>query len=229
LVWIQQTQEQVVEYLERYLRPTPNIDCDNSAIVEKARDLTRAKQETRETAASLFYFVRDAIKYNAYRFILAPGYFQASKTLRRGDGFCIQKAVLLVALARAAGIPARLLFADVRNHLAPQKIVDYQGTNLFTTHGYCELYIDGKWVKATPAFDLKTCQENRIIPVEFNGSHDSILHSHNQDGKLHIEYVKMRGHYDDVPLQELIDAAFQVYGVELTESYKSGTWVTACQ
>lgn len=218
-----------MEYLERYLRPTADIDCANGEIVEKARNLAEAKRETREKAASLFYFVRDGIKYNAYRYILAPGCFKASKTLTRGDGFCIQKAVLLVALARAAGIPARLLFADIRNYFAPQSIVDWLGKNMFTHHGYCELYIEGKWVKATPAFDLKTCQENRIVPAEFDGRSDNILPSHNQDGKVHIEYVKLRGHYDDVPLQEMIDTVTQVYGFEVAESCKSGSWVAGCQ
>jgi len=213
--------------MERYLRPTPNIDCDNSAIVERAQSLTEGKLETRERARSLFYFVRDGIKYNAYRYILDPEHFRASKTLDRGDGFCIQKAVLLTALARAVGIPARLLFADIRNYLAPQKIVDYQGMNLFTHHGYCEWHIDGKWVKATPAFDLGTCLENQIIPVEFDGTNDSILHSHNGNGKLHIEYVRIRGHYDDVPLEELIDTVVQVYGREIAEACKSGDWVDA--
>ncbi len=218
-----------MEYPERYLRPTPNIDCANAAIVEKAQNLTEAKRETGERATSLFYFVRDAIKYNAYRYILAPGYFQASKTLSRGDGFCIQKAVLLVALARAVGIPARLLFADIRNYFAPQEMVDWLGKNLFTHHGYCELYIEGKWVKATPAFDLETCMENRIIAAEFDGRSDSTLHSHNQDGKAHIDYVKLRGHYDDIPLQEMIDTVIQVYGLEVAESCTSGSWVDGCQ
>lgn len=218
-----------MEHLDRYLKPTPNIDCDNAAIIEKAQNLTAAKRQTGERAASLFYFVRDGIKYNAYRYILAPGYFKASETLSRGDGFCIQKAVLLVALARAVGIPARLFFADVQNHFAPQQMVDWLGMILFTHHGYCELYIEGKWVKATPAFDYETCLENRIIPVEFDGRSDSILHSHNRDGKPHIEYVKLRGHYDDVPLQEMIDTVIQVYGPEVAQSCTSGSWIDGCR
>lgn len=218
-----------MEYLDRYLVPTANIDCDNSAIVEKARDLIESKRETSEKAASLFYFVRDGIKYNAYRYILAPGHYQASKTLSRGDGFCIQKAVVLVALARAVGIPARLIFADVHNYFAPQKMLDWMHMTLFTHHGYCELYIDGKWVKATPAFDRDTCLGNRIVPVEFDGRRDSVLHSHNQDGKLHIEYVKLRGHYDDVPLEEMIDTVGEVYGPEVAESCTSGSWVNGCK
>jgi len=79
------------------------------------------------------------------------------------------------------------------------------GTNILPYNGYTELYIDGKWVKATPAFDIKMCRENRIIPVDFDGKNNAVLHSHNQDGKLHIEYLLDRGHYDDVPLDDILE------------------------
>ena len=29
------------------------------------------------------------------------------------------------------------------------------GTDLFVYHGYAELFLDGKWVKATPAFNVE--------------------------------------------------------------------------
>jgi transglutaminase-like putative cysteine protease len=214
-----------MEDIERYLRSTPNIECYNNMIIERALSLTKGQFDITEKAMSLFYFVRDAIKYNPYRFILAPEYFRASLTLERGDGFCVQKAVLLVALARAVGIPSRLIFADIRNHLIPQKIIDLKGTNLLTHHGYCELFIEQKWLKVTPSFDLKTCVENRFIPVEFDGRSDATLHAHDQDGKPHIEYVKARGHYDEVPLDEMIQAVVDMDGPEHAELCKTGLWV----
>lgn len=91
------------------------------------------------------------------------------------------------------------------------------GTNLFSYHGYTELYIKGTWVKATPAFDLKMCQENRIIPVEFDGQNDAIFHSHNLDGKLHIEYVKDHGYREDVPVDEILAAWEKHYGLKAQE------------
>ena len=210
--------------MERYLRPTPDIDSDNRALIKKARSLTKGQRETAERAKSLFYFVRDGIKYNPYRFTLAPGDFRASDTLIRGDGFCVQKAVLLIALARAIKIPGRLLLTDIRNHLAPQRKIEVKGTNLFL-HGYCELHIEGKWVKVTPAIDLVTCVENRFVPVEFDGRNDAMFHTHNQDGKLHIEYVTAHGDYDDVPLDEMIQAVTMVDGPEYAELAKTGRWV----
>jgi transglutaminase-like putative cysteine protease len=198
--------------MEIYLRPTKPIDCQDSSLKEKAQGLTEGKQDELEKAKSLFYFVRDEIKYNPYMaFNLTIESFQASTILERKEGFCIQKAVLLTALARATGIPARLGFADLRNHLAPEEILKIQGTDLFTYHGYCELYLKGKWVKATPAFDLATCQKNQIIPVEFDGENQAVFHRYNREGKLHIEYIHDHGYYDDLPIDEIAKNWAEVY------------------
>jgi len=204
--------------LEKYLKPTPVIDCNAPSLQEKARDLTRGQEDIIEKAKSLFYFVRDEIRYNLYVSKSLPEHFRASNTLSRGEGYCVQKAVLLVALARAAGIPAGLGFARLRNHLLPEKTVKWLGTNILPFHGYTELYLNGKWVKATPAFDVKLCEKNRIVPVEFDGKNDATFHSHNQDGKLHIEYLKDLGrHYDDLPLEKLQQTLIQTFGANALE------------
>jgi transglutaminase-like putative cysteine protease len=200
--------------MERYLKPTAKIDSDHPSIREKAQNLIRGKREAADKAKSLFYWVRDEIKYNPFLTLEFSEDFLASKTLERRQGFCIEKAAVLAAFARAVGIPARLHFADIRNHLVSDKLLKVMGTNLFSYHGYTELYIDGKWVKATPAFDLKMCRKNRIIPVEFDGKNDAVLHSHNLDGKLHIEYVKDRGYREDVPVDEILVAWNKHYGLE---------------
>jgi transglutaminase-like putative cysteine protease len=188
---------------EKYLKPTAIIDCGHKAIEEKANEVTKGKKGVIEKASRLFYFVRDEIKYNPYLPRYLPEHFRASNTLARGEGFCVQKAVLLVALTRAIGIPARLRFAIIRNHLLPDKVAGLLNTNLLPDHGYTELYINEKWVKATPSFDLETCRKNRIVPVEFDGTNDAKLHPHTQDGKFHIEYILERGAYEDVPLHEI--------------------------
>lgn len=206
--------------MTEYLRPTPAIDCDSASIKRKADDLTRGQHEVTDKAKSLFYFVRDEIKYRPHIVSDLLEDYRASKILRTGEGWCVQKAVLLAALARAAGIPARLHLADIRNYLVSDRLKELMGTNLFVYHGYDELYIEGKWVKATPAFDLKMCQDNRIVPVEFDGKSDAIFHSHNVDGELHIEYVEDHGCYQDLPLDEILAAFAQVYGLGSGEELK---------
>jgi transglutaminase-like putative cysteine protease len=192
-----------MEDIQNYLKPTPIIDCEHWTIREKADELTKSQKEVKEKARSLFYFVRDGIKYNPYMPRYLPEHFRASNTLVRKDGFCVQKAVLLVALSRAIGIPARIGLAVIRNHLLPKRMGTMLEGNILPEHGYSELYIHDRWIKATPAFNLEMCQKNRIIPVEFDGENDAKFHSHNQDGRLHIEYVMDRGPYDDVPLDAI--------------------------
>jgi transglutaminase-like putative cysteine protease len=199
--------------MDRYLRPTFVIDCDSPTVKEKSSNLTEGHEDIIRKSQSLFYFVRDEIKYNLYVSRSLPEHFRASNTLSGGDGYCVQKAVLLVALARAAGIPAGLGFARIRNNLLPEKTLNLLGTNILPFHGYAEFYLNGKWVKATPAFDLKLCERNRIIPVEFDGVSDAIFHPYNRDGKLHIEYLKDLGRqYEDLPLDKLHEALIKTFG-----------------
>src|SRR5574341_322846 len=62
------------------------------------------------------------------------------------------------AVARVVGIPARVGYADVRNHLSTPKLRELVGGDLFVWHGYAELHLEGRWVKATPAFNLTLCE-----------------------------------------------------------------------
>jgi len=208
--------------LGRYLRPTPVFDCDHPSIQAKARELTRGQEDAIEKSKSLFYFARDEIKYNFYPPSSSPeDLFRASHTLSVAVGFCIPKAILLVALARAVGIPAGIQFADIRNHRLPEKLLDLIGTNLIRLHGYAVLYLEGKWVKATPAFDAKMCQENGLVPVEFDGRSDAMLPSRDGQGRPHIEYVNGLihrvyvtdlGHYwDDIEPNRLVEALMEGY------------------
>ncbi len=201
--------------MRQYLEATELIDCNKKSIIETASDLTKDKNNDPEKAKALFYFVRDEIRYNIYLPKLTIQDNKASVTLQRQEGYCVQKAVLLAALARAIGIPARLRFSDIRNHLVPKHLLEQRrGINLFVYHGYDELYINGRWVKAVVAFDNITCEENKIIPVDFDGINDALLHKYNRDGKLHVEYEKDHGHYPDLPLNYIIAERKRAYGVD---------------
>ena len=209
-----------MEELEEYLKPTFTIESASDLIRAKACDLTDGQKDTKEKAISLFYFVRDQISYNMYVPNCLLEDFRASIIFQRGDGYCVQKAVLLTALARATGIPARLGFADVLNHMLPKRIVDMRGTNILLYHGFTELYLGERWIRATPAFDINMCTKYRIIPVEFNGKDDAKFHPNTKDGKPHIEYVKEHGHFPEVPIAEILNARMQLYGQEAEESWQ---------
>ena len=131
------------------------------------------------------------------------------------------KAVLLAALARSVDIPSRLCFATIRNYLVSDKARDVLGGNLVPTHGYAELYIEEKWVKATPVFDIEMCQKNRLIPVEFDGRNDAKFHVHNLDGKLHIEYIHEYGCYDDLPFKKIVQLRTEFIGADWADRWRS--------
>ena len=192
--------------MEEYLKSTFVINCDATPVKEKAQSVTKGQKDEIAKAKALFYFVRDQIKYNPY-LPMRTEYFtlenhKASATLERGEGYCVPKAILLTALARAVDIPARLGFADIRNHHLPEEIAKIATNNVLPYHGYCELYLAGRWIKATPAFDLKTFQDHQLIPVEFDGRNDAVFHRYNREGKLHIEYIRDHGYREDLPWDE---------------------------
>jgi len=201
-----------MEQLERYLKPTSTIDSDNTSVKGKAWELTKGQKDPADKAKSLFYFVRDQIKYNMYVPFDLIEHYKASTILQKGEGYCVQKAVLMTALARAIDMPARLGFADIMNHLLPEKFLEIHGTNLLVYHGFTELYLNDTWIRVTPIFDLEMCRKHRIIPVDFDAKNDATFHPANQDGKPHIEYVRYHGSFEDLPLDEMLNARQEAMG-----------------
>jgi transglutaminase-like putative cysteine protease len=188
--------------MNEYLDPGRYVDSGHPAVVSFSRANARGMSE-RDRAISLYYAVRDEIRYNPFLDFADPAAFTASKVLQAGEGFCIGKAALLAAVARAAGLEARVGFADVKNHLTSARLAETMGSDLFVFHGYTEFRLDGRWVKATPAFNLALCQRFRVKPLEFDGRADSIFHPFDEDQRRHMEYLRDRGTYADVPVDEI--------------------------
>jgi len=188
--------------VNEYLSPARYIDSGHAAVVAFSRNHSQGRSD-REKAVSLYYAVRDEIRYNPFLDFTQRSAFQASAVLEAGQGFCVGKASLLAACARAAGIEARVGFADVKNHLTTPRLAETMGSDLFVYHGYTDLRIEGKWVKATPAFNLALCTRFRVKPLEFDGRADSIFHPFDEDERRHMEYLRDRGVYADVPVDEI--------------------------
>ena len=196
---------------ETFLEPSEYVDSAAPGIVAFARRTCEGAPDDVTKAVRLYYAIRDGIVYTPYCDFKDPETFRASTCLARGSGFCVAKAALLAAAARASGIPARVGFADVRNHLCTPRLRRLMGTDLFIYHGYAELYLDGKWVKATPAFDLGLCEKFGVRPLEFDGRADSLFHPHDVAGRRHMEYVRDRGPSADVPVAEILEAFQRCY------------------
>jgi transglutaminase-like putative cysteine protease len=164
-----------------------------------------------QRAVALYYAVRDGFRYDPYRLDLRPEGMKASTVLAIGYGWCVSKAALLAAAARAVGIPARLGFADVRNHLSTERMRQTMTTDVFIWHGYTDLWLDGGWRKATPAFNVELCERFGLLPLEFDGRSDSIYHPFDRAGNRHMEYLRERGSFTDVPLARLLADFREVY------------------
>jgi len=204
---------------QRYLIPTSIIDSDHKSVRDYAMETIRGSTEPVEKAVKLYLTVRDNILYDPYSPFYLPEHYRASYVLKRGRSFCVPKASLLCALGRASGIPSRIGFADVRNHLATRQLLDFIGSNLFVYHGFADFYLEGKWVKATPAFNSSLCKRHNVPPLEFNGREDSLFQPYNLDNQKFMEYVKFYGIDADVPVDQIVAAWEKAYGEERVKGW----------
>ena len=214
----------LIEEFQIYLQPTQFIDSDSPVIIEYAKTVCGDETADIDKAVKLYYAVRDTVHYQFYRIDLNTDALKASTVLARKFGFCISKAVLLAALARAEGIPSRLGFADVRNHLCTDRLKKLMQSDLFIYHGYTELYLENKWVKATPAFDLSLCRRFKVTPLEFDGRKDSIFHQLDCNGNRHMEYVNDRGQFADLPHGQIVEAMKEHYPALFSEKAGRYHW-----
>jgi len=205
-----------------YLTPTAIIDSDHPSIRDYARATIQGIEDPVEMAVHLYLTVRDGILYDPYVPFYLPEHYRASYVLKRGRSFCVPKASLLCALGRACGIPSRVGLADVRNHLTTKQLIDFMGSDLFVCHGFVELYLEGKWVKATPAFNSALCERHHVLPLEFNGREDSLFQPYNSKDQKFMEYVAFRGVYTDVPVGEIVAAWKEAYGEERVSYWIKG-------
>ena len=201
-----------------YLEETRFLDLSSPGLYECTLKLVAGITDLREQVKTVFFFVRDEIKYNPYTSFIHPEDYTASEILHRREGFCIPKASLFTAMMRILNIPAKLYFADIRNHLAPVRLREVMG-DLFIYHCYCGVLIDGQWLKLAPTFNREMCAKIRVQTNDFDGFHDALLPLTNLDGELYIEYVKDRGDAADIPFAEIIQAFNDFYGSDLTEKW----------
>ena len=185
------------------LAPARFIQSDDPAIVAFARKAAEGGSDTKDVAVKLYYAVRDGVLYDPYVRFNVPESYSARDVLAKGSGFCIPKAALLTACARALGIPARIGFADVRNHLATPKLLEVNGGDVLCWHAFSEILIGDHWVKSTPAFNLTLCQKFGVHPLEWDGVEDSVFHPYDVNDRRHMEYVHDRGSFSDVPYEEI--------------------------
>lgn len=197
--------------MDQYLQPTEFFDYQHPAVAALTDSLVAGISAPLDQALALYAWVRDQVRYNPYTYVRSAESFRASYCLEAKQSYCIPKAVLLGAMARRCGIPSRLGLADVRNHLSSPQFVQLLGTDVFVMHGYIELYLNGQWVKATPAFDVQLCGKMGVSALAFDGINDSVFQPFNDHGQKHMEYMADHGTYADVPRDFIVDYVAQAY------------------
>ena len=207
---------------QKYLDPTTIIDSDHQSVIDFAIETISETTDAIQQAIKLYYAVRDGIWYDPYYPFYLPEHYRASNILKSGRGYCVCKASLLCALGRACQIPSRVGFADVRNHLATRQLIEFLGSDLFVYHGFVEFYLDGRWIKSTPAFNRELCERHNVAPLEFNGREDSIFHPYNLEKKQFMEYVADHGVYADIPVDIIVNAWKETYGNARVDSWIEG-------
>ena len=202
-----------------YLAPREIIDSTHPKIRDYAMEVVGTSNDLVDRAVRLYLAVRDGIRYDPYTPFHLPEHYRASVVLERGRSFCVPKVSLLCALGRACSIPSRVGFATVKNHLATKQLIDFLGSNVFVYHGFVEFYLEGKWVKATPAFNRELCEKHKVKPLEFNGREDSLFHPFNQENRKYMEYIEYHGTFADIPVDSIVAAWNEAYGKERVDGW----------
>ena len=198
--------------LVRLCEPTEFLDHRSTAVAGFVdRALRDAPTDAAQRAVRLYYAVRDELRYEVYDADLSRAGMRASAIIDRGMGFCIHKSLVYAAAVRAVGIPSRLVFADVRNHLASPRLRELVGGDLFRFHSLTEVHLDGRWVRATPVFNRLLCRLYRMAPLEFDGRSDSLYHPYDEAGRRHMEFVHWHGSFDDFPYELVIGGIRQAH------------------
>ena len=200
-----------------YLAPATYVDSDHPRVIAYAEAHTLPEQSPTEKAVALFLAVRDDFRYNPYVLHFGEEEMKASSVLTRTEGHCVDKANVYAAVCRAVGIPSRLHFANVRNHIGTSKLEEFLQSNVLVYHGYAEVWLEGKWRIATPAFNRQLCEHLGVAPMEFDGVHDALFQEYaapNEDGeeRRFMEYLYDHGHFADLPRDAFLEAIREYYG-----------------
>ncbi len=199
--------------IEIYLRPTYFVDSEQPDIQRFVKNTIGNEIDKTKNAIKLYYAVRDGWRYNPYNIDLNHVAMKASSLFNRENksGNCIEKACLLIACLRAANIPSRFCFFDVKNHIGVDKLIELLNSDVLAFHACSEIYLNGNWVKATPAFNLELCDHLEVMPMEFDGVNDSIFQQYDKKGSLFMEYLKEYGSFHDLPHDMFVMLLHQYY------------------
>lgn len=207
--------------MKLYISPSYFIDSDSTLIKEFAEQQTEGLQHPAEQAIALYYAVRDGWRYNPYLLDFRPKALKASTVYETDEAHCLGKAILLAASLRHKGIPSRLHFYQVQNHLGTSRLEEFLQTNVLVFHGATEIWLHDRWVTATPAFNKGLCDKLGVDPLEFNGKEDSIFQPYAREKGKFMEYLHDYGAFHDLPYEYMLREFRKEYGERLQDNEPS--------
>jgi len=129
------TRVQQDQTLAGFLESSVYIQADHPQMIEQAKAVVSDENQAWPAADKLNRWVYDTIRNKN----LQVGFGSALQTLESQTGDCTEHTVLFVALARAAGLPARVCAGLVFQRDA------------FYYHFWSEVYV-GEWIATDPTF-----------------------------------------------------------------------------
>jgi transglutaminase-like putative cysteine protease len=121
------------------MRETAAVDYRTPAIRDRAMSLIVGKTSVRDKLSALLSFTNQHLRKR-----LSTHLRTASEVLRARRGDCTEHSLLLIALARASGIPAREVSGLVYGGASSQQ---------FSYHSWVEVEIDGAWQPVDPSWN----------------------------------------------------------------------------
>jgi hypothetical protein len=200
--------------MELYLKPSANVNFKHDSVQAYIQEFKGLKDK-KECAILLYEKVRDGFLYDPFHLDISPNALVASEVLQKKRAWCVEKSLVLIACLRALEIPARFGFAIVVNHLGIEKLETYLKRKEIVFHGFVSVFLEGKWVICTPAFDRKVCRFAGVEPLVWDGETDSLFQEFTAD-KRHMEYIKYYGFFDEIPF-ELMRSEMQLFYPHLFE------------
>jgi len=194
-----------------YLAADYFADWQDPKIIAFTKSIVKENSTPKEIAITLYHYIRDHFLYDPFQISFDKKHMRASEFVNKTSGHCIDKANLLIACARQQNIPARYRFANVKNHIGTEKLEVILKTDVLVFHGMAELFIDGIWIKLTPAFNKELCIKLNVDPLDFNGNNDAIFQEYNKSGDTFMEYLYDHGTFSALPLEEITKTFFKTY------------------
>ena len=144
--------QQVPQEMQQYLRSSLYLDWQNPALAAAAQEIPVDSENPWDLARALWKYANETISTKDLGVYFDP----ASKVLATRRGDCTEHAVLLGALARARGLPSRIVTGLVQvNDFGTHKVV-------FGYHAWTEVWINGQWISLDAALNQAPADVSHI-------------------------------------------------------------------